>query len=55
MSPFQPQAWVSHRFGVSEPIGWDKIITSQAGDEATAFELFWELLDEYLGMKRGHH
>lgn len=56
--PFQPlpfglfNTFVAMKYQVSGSIGWSDIILEQvAGDEKDGLELFWQLLDEFQGIK----
>jgi hypothetical protein len=42
---FQP--WLQKRLQVQTPQSWDEIILLQSADEKTAFEIFFQLLDEF--------
>jgi len=50
-APFDPffisfQEWIERRLQVKYEF-WENILLQQSGSEADAFNLFWELLDEY--------
>ena len=43
---FQP--WLQQRFVLETTASWAKILMLQAADEASGFELFFELLDDFV-------
>jgi hypothetical protein len=40
--------WVANRYNISDSLNWASMIMLQMKDEEKAFDLFYELLDEYL-------
>jgi hypothetical protein len=52
-SDFRPfNKWLAHKYGLPEPSGWCNMILSVAGSDEKAFELFYELLDEFRRMTK---
>jgi len=47
-SDFRPfNAWLAQKYGLPEPSGWCNMVISKAGSDEKAFDLFYELLDEF--------
>jgi hypothetical protein len=47
-SDFRPfNSWLARKFGLPEPSGWCNMVTAQAGSDEKAFDLFFQLLDQF--------
>jgi hypothetical protein len=42
------QAWIQQRFKIAAAVSWAKVILLHSADERAAFELFFELLAEFI-------
>lgn len=42
------QAWVQQRFQITASVSWAKVILLHSADERAGFELFFELLAEFI-------
>ncbi|WP_017303312.1 hypothetical protein [Spirulina subsalsa] len=43
----QFQNWIQEKYNVNSSEGWENIILSQVNDERLAFELFFELFEQF--------
>lgn len=41
------QQWVQEKYQINSPQGWENIILSQVEDEKLAFDLFFELFEQF--------
>lgn len=46
------QAWVQERFQITASVSWAKVILLHSADERAGFELFFELLAEFVNKQR---
>jgi hypothetical protein len=52
-SDFRPfNRWLAQKFELPEPSGWYNMITTRAGSDGEAFDLFFELLDSFRSESR---
>jgi hypothetical protein len=54
-SDFRPfNRWLAQKYGLPEPSGWCNMVISQAGSDEKAFDLFYELLDDFKRVSSSH-